>query len=68
MSVNGFATQAILLALEDAGMKDELDGYIYHTGFRSGPVGTTPLIAAAIGRGGWIVPGLRSGLFYWYIN
>jgi len=49
LDVNELATQAILLALEDAGMgKDELDGYIYQTGFGGGPVGTAPLIAAGI--------------------
>ena len=49
LGVNELAAQAILLALEDAGMgKDELDGYIYQPGFGGGPVSTAPLIAAGI--------------------
>jgi acetyl-CoA acetyltransferase len=49
LNVNELAAQAIMLALEDAGMKkEELDGYIYQPGFGGGPVGTAPLIAAGI--------------------
>jgi acetyl-CoA acetyltransferase len=49
MNVNELASQAILRALDDAGMpKAEVDGYIYQTGFGGGPVGTTPVIAAGI--------------------
>jgi acetyl-CoA acetyltransferase len=49
LGVNELAAQALLLALEDAGMKkEELDGYIYQPGFGGGPVGTAPLIAAGI--------------------
>jgi len=49
LGVNELAAQAILLALEDAGMgRDELDGYIYQPGFGGGPVSTAPLIAAGI--------------------
>ncbi len=43
------ASQAILLALEDAGMKkQELNGYIFQQGLGGGPVGTAPLVAAGI--------------------
>ncbi|MFC1942909.1 thiolase family protein [Chloroflexota bacterium] len=48
-NVNELATEAILLALEDAGMKkDEVDGYIYQQGFGGGPNGTIPLAMAGI--------------------
>ena len=46
---NELAAQAILLALEDAGMsKDELDGYIYQPGFDGGPDNIMPIQAAGI--------------------
>jgi acetyl-CoA acetyltransferase len=48
-NVNELAAQAILLALEDAGMKkEEVNGYIYQPGFGGGPVGTAPLITTGI--------------------
>ena len=49
LNVNELATQAILLALEDAGMKkQDVDGYIYQPGFGGGPVGSAPIVAAGI--------------------
>jgi acetyl-CoA acetyltransferase len=46
---NELASQAILLALDDAGMrKDELDGYIYQPGFDGGPTNTLPVQIAGI--------------------
>jgi acetyl-CoA acetyltransferase len=49
LSVNELATQAILLALEDSGMKkEEIDGYIYQPGMGGGPEGNAPTWAAGI--------------------
>jgi acetyl-CoA acetyltransferase len=49
MSADDLATQAIFLALEDAGMKkDEVDGYIYQGGIGGGASGTMPLMMAGI--------------------
>lgn len=49
MDTDDLATQAILLALEDAGMKKEdVDGYIYQQGIGGGPHGTRPLIRTGI--------------------
>ena len=49
MSPDDLATQAILLALADAGMrKDEVDGYIYQQGIGGGPNGVTPMLRAGI--------------------
>ena len=49
LDFNELAAQAILQALEDAGMKkDELDGYIYQPGFDGGPDKTAPVQAAGI--------------------
>jgi acetyl-CoA acetyltransferase len=49
LSVNELATEAILLALADSGMrKDEIDGYIFQPGFGGGPIGDAPLWAAGI--------------------
>jgi acetyl-CoA acetyltransferase len=46
---NELAAQAILLALEDAGMKKhELDGYIYQPGFDGGPTNIVPVQAAGV--------------------
>jgi acetyl-CoA acetyltransferase len=46
---NELATQAILQALEDAGMKkQDLDGYIYQPGFDGGPTKIAPVQAAGI--------------------
>lgn len=48
-SVNELAAQAILLALEDSGMKkEEIDGYIYQQGLGGGPEGNAPTWAAGI--------------------
>jgi acetyl-CoA acetyltransferase len=48
LNVNELMTQAILRALDDAGMeKSELDGYIFQPSF-GGPTGTAPLIGAGI--------------------
>jgi acetyl-CoA acetyltransferase len=49
MTTDELATQAILLALEDAGMRrDEVDGYIYQQGIGGGPNGVTPMLMAGI--------------------
>jgi acetyl-CoA acetyltransferase len=49
LSVNELATEAVLLALADSGMrKNEIDGYIFQPGFGGGPVGNTPLWSAGI--------------------
>jgi acetyl-CoA acetyltransferase len=49
LDVNELATQAIILALEDSGMKKrDVDGYIYQPGIGGGPVGTAPIWAAGI--------------------
>jgi len=49
LSVNELATQAILLALDDSGMKkEEIDGYIFQEGMGGGPVGNAPLWGAGI--------------------
>jgi len=49
LNVNELAAQAILLALEDAGMKKEdIDGYIYQPGMGGGPEGNAPLLAAGV--------------------
>jgi acetyl-CoA acetyltransferase len=46
---NELAAQAILLALDDAGMKkNELDGYIYQPGFDGGPNFTAPVQSVGI--------------------
>ena len=48
-SVEQLATEAILRALADSGMrKDEIDGCIFQPGFGGGPVGNAPLWAAGI--------------------
>ena len=48
LGVNELAAQAILLALEDAGMgRDELDGYIYQPGF-GGASGAFRMLPAVI--------------------
>ena len=49
LSVNELAAQAILLALEDSGMrKEEIDGYIYQPGIGGGPVANAPIRDAGI--------------------
>ncbi len=49
MNADQLAAQAILLALEDAGMrKDEVDGYIYQGGIGGGPHDVIPLQLAGI--------------------
>jgi len=49
LNVNELAAQAILLALEDSGMKKEdIDGYIYQPGMGGGPEGNGPLLAAGV--------------------
>jgi acetyl-CoA acetyltransferase len=48
-TVDELAAEAILLALEDSGMrKDEIDGYIYQEGIGGGPNNDTPLQLAGI--------------------
>ena len=43
-TTNELAAQAILLALEDSGMrKEEIDGYIYQQGIGGGPIMTAPI-------------------------
>jgi len=52
MDTDALAAQAILRALEDAGMrKDEVDGYIYQQGIGGGPHGVIPLAMAGISAG-----------------
>jgi acetyl-CoA acetyltransferase len=49
LGVNELAAEAILLALEDSGMKkEEIDGCIFQPGMGGGPVGNAPLWAAGI--------------------
>jgi acetyl-CoA acetyltransferase len=49
MDTDQLAAQAILLALEDAGMKkSEVDGYIYQQGIGGGPHGSQPLVMAGV--------------------
>jgi acetyl-CoA acetyltransferase len=49
MNTDELAAQAILLALQDSGMKkDEVEGYIYQQGIGGGPHGASPLIMAGI--------------------
>ena len=49
MDTDELAAQAILLALQDAGMKkDQVDGYIFQQGIGGGPHGVQPLIMAGI--------------------
>jgi acetyl-CoA acetyltransferase len=52
MDTDALAAQAILRALEDAGMrKDEVDGYIFQQGIGGGPHGVLPLAMAGISAG-----------------
>jgi acetyl-CoA acetyltransferase len=49
MNTDELAAQAILLALEDAGLgKKEVGGYIYQQGIGGGPNGTVPLVMAGV--------------------
>ena len=49
MDPDALATQAIQLALQDAGMrKDEVDGYIFQQGASGGMHGVTPLLTAGV--------------------
>jgi acetyl-CoA acetyltransferase len=49
MDTDALATQAILRALDDAGMgRDEVDGYIFQQGIGGGPHGVIPLVMAGV--------------------